>query len=178
MAEERRPLGRWQIVQATPEEVRVAKRLWKKKALFLADECLSMGPELCLYLRNCGWNIKHVNEVGLVGRPDEDVLAFAWREKRIILTHNGKHFLDLRRHPPSRHPGVVAVPGANGEIDAYASAINQVLGYIGPFAGVWNNTFVNIEKGGIWNVTLVDFTGARKRYRLRFPENRPPEDGI
>jgi len=44
-------------------------------------------------------------EVGLAGHDDTDHLPYAYREGRVLLTHD-KEFLDNQKHPPYRSPGI------------------------------------------------------------------------
>ena len=81
---------------------------FKKKARFLVDECL--GPEVAEVLRSNKWNAVFVGEVGLVHHPDENVLAVAWRDNRILLTHD-RDFLDDRRFPCHRTTSPEVLPG-------------------------------------------------------------------
>ncbi len=99
----------------TTDEQREIKREYKGKARFLVDE--SMGTNIAKYLSEQGYNTKYVGDEGLEARSDEDVFAFAWKEKRIIVTHD-PDFLDDRRFPPHRNPGTVLVrPGSSGRDD-------------------------------------------------------------
>ena len=82
-----------------------------KQTKFFVDE--SLGPEVTAFLREKKLNVKDVFEEGLVGRPDEDVMAFAWRTQRILLTHD-RDFLDDHRFPEHRNPGVIVLPGGDG----------------------------------------------------------------
>jgi hypothetical protein len=41
------------------------------------------------------------------GIPDSYVLSFAAGKRRILLTHNRRHFLQLHRHRTEDHAGVV-----------------------------------------------------------------------
>jgi len=41
--------------------------------------------------------------------PDSEVLAFAAAERRILLSHNRRHFLNLHRHKTADHAGGVMV---------------------------------------------------------------------
>jgi uncharacterized protein with PIN domain len=59
------------------------ERDFKRKARFLIDE--SLGVEAARAIRGWGWNVVYVGEVGLGGKSDEDVFAFAWSDDRIIL---------------------------------------------------------------------------------------------
>src|SRR5262249_3236699 len=106
---------RWrELPTASREEQHGLKHLFTKRARFLVDESLGVGVYEVLV--RLGWNAKWAGEVGLLGRSDEEVLAYAWREDRIVLTHD-TDFLDQRRFPSHRHPGVIVLPGAEGDED-------------------------------------------------------------
>jgi Domain of unknown function (DUF5615) len=62
--------------------------IWRmaKQTKFFVDE--SLGPEVTAFLREKKLNVKDVFEEGLVGRPGEEVMAFAWRTQRILLTRS------------------------------------------------------------------------------------------
>ena len=66
----------------------------------LTDETVSNST--IQFLRNLGNDVLDVREVGLGGKPDEDVAAFAQAEQRIIVTHD-KDFGDLLRRPSMSH---------------------------------------------------------------------------
>ena len=80
-------------------------RTFSKEARSLVDE--NTGPTIAAALRSLGWNARAANEVGLNGRSDEDLFAYAWRDDRIIVTQD-HDFMDDRRFPPHRNPGVSA----------------------------------------------------------------------
>jgi uncharacterized protein DUF5615 len=75
----------WKRVELPPDkEMAEFVRDQRGKARFLVDE--SLGPAVAGVLRGAGWNAKFVAEVKLAGHSDEDVLAFAHRDDRILLT--------------------------------------------------------------------------------------------
>jgi predicted nuclease of predicted toxin-antitoxin system len=79
---------------------------------FLIDENLS--PQLARHLRLAhGYDAVHVNEIGLQGAPDHDVLARALAERRIVITSNGDDFRRLGRQAPN-HPGLAIILEATG----------------------------------------------------------------
>jgi predicted nuclease of predicted toxin-antitoxin system len=79
---------------------------------FLIDENLS--PQLARHLRLVhGHDAVHVNEIGLQGVRDEDVLARALAERRIVITSNGEDFRRLGRRAPN-HPGLAIILEATG----------------------------------------------------------------
>ena len=87
----------------------------QSRVRFLVDE--SLGVQAVHALEANGWNAKFVNDLGLMGKDDTMVFSAAWKQKRVILTHD-RDFLDNRKVPPHRNPGVVVfVVGASGEDD-------------------------------------------------------------
>ena len=58
-------------------------------------------------LRALGHNILTVQEAGKTGLPDEDVLNFAIRENRAVLTLNRRDFFQLHNLNPD-HTGIIA----------------------------------------------------------------------
>src|SRR5271169_120904 len=101
-----RPLDR-----PSDSEIRDFERRFRKKARFLVDE--SLGVEAARAVEAEGYNCVFAGDVGLTRRDDTDVFAYAWRENRILLTHD-HDFLDRRRFPDHRNPGVIVLPGAAG----------------------------------------------------------------
>jgi predicted nuclease of predicted toxin-antitoxin system len=80
-----------------------------KKVRILVDE--SLGKAVADYLSESGYNAVYAGDVGLAGKSDEDLAAYAWRERRMLWTHD-RDFLDDRIVPQHRNPGIVVLPGA------------------------------------------------------------------
>ena len=59
-------------------------------------------------LRLMGHDVLTIQETGGAGQAitDEDVLAFAVRDARAVMTLNRKHFIDLHRRRPD-HAGII-----------------------------------------------------------------------
>ena len=79
------------------------------------------------YLRHLGHDVLTIQEVGQADRavPDEAVLAFSTKEKRILLTFNRKHFIKLHREKPD-HAGIV-VCTFDPDFEALAERIDQIV---------------------------------------------------
>jgi predicted nuclease of predicted toxin-antitoxin system len=74
---------------------------------FLIDEKLS--PQLARHLRySLGFDAIHVNEIGLNGMSDTEVLTRAIAERRIVVTSNGEDFRRLGRRRQG-HPGLAVL---------------------------------------------------------------------
>jgi predicted nuclease of predicted toxin-antitoxin system len=73
---------------------------------FLIDENLS--PLLARHLRTAhGFDAVHVQELGLRGASDADILAHGIADDRIIVTSNAEDFRRLAAQTPG-HPGAWA----------------------------------------------------------------------
>lgn len=71
---------------------------------FLADE--NIAPRVVKSLRQEKFNVLSVYEEKLSGASDEELLKFAQKEKRIIITHD-KDFGNLIHQPFQTHGGVI-----------------------------------------------------------------------
>jgi predicted nuclease of predicted toxin-antitoxin system len=145
-------------------------REFESKARFLVDE--SVGIEAAMLIRDQGWDVLYVNEVCILGRSDEDVLASAWREQRILLTHN-LDFLDDSRFPFQRNPGLVVLPGATGSRRGLVGAINNVLELIGPYSNAYRGYKIRIAKDGVWTIRNFNAEkGTLQEIRVKFGKTK------
>jgi hypothetical protein len=136
------------------------------RSKFLADE--NIDVRVVAYLRKRKFNVKTVAESNLKHRDDADVLAFAWREDRILLTHD-EGFLDEQRYPPNRNPGVIVLPGGSGQVWLLEIALKLILHVVGDTRDMWRETSVHIRNDFVVVVRLRDFeSGARTTSRLKF----------
>jgi predicted nuclease of predicted toxin-antitoxin system len=165
----------WQpIPDADAAFVAVLRRA--KRSRFLIDE--SLGSGTVEWFQYHGLNAIDVWRVGLNGRDDQAVFAFAWKHRRILLTHD-EDFWDDRRFPEHRNPGVVILPGANGnEIDMLRGLWwMTLLMRRGPEQ--WLKQKVRITRDGEVNTRFREWkTGAMVTHRYRFNRRRPMEEFV
>jgi len=162
-----------QIPKSSKSERTAFLRESKKKARFLLDQNVDIA--VIDLLRRSGWNVQHVRDIGLDGQPDENILAHAQREDRILLTHD-PDFLDDRAFPPHRNPGIIVLPGAQGDRRAILQALIDALPVVGGFREVWRAAKIVIAEDGTWSATTFDHDlGRYVKTRFRFPKNRGPE---
>ena len=147
------------------ESRRALDRKFGGKIRFLVDE--SLDPSLVLALEKLGWKAESVVDVGLSGRSDEEVLAHAWRKSHILLTSD-KDFLDDRRFPPHRNPGVIILPNAPIDSDSFTTALREALYTIGPLGKSYKGCKIVISSEGVIGITSRNIdTGAMERTRFR-----------
>ena len=75
-------------------------------ARFYANENIALP--VVLELRQLGHDVLTSLEAGTANAsvPDDEVLAFATAEHRILLSHNRRHFLQLHRNRAADHAGI------------------------------------------------------------------------
>jgi len=80
-----------------------------------------------LELRKLGHDVLTTQDTGLAGMamPDEDVLDFAMRGGRAVLTMNRKHFIRLHNQSPS-HAGII-VCSYHPDFLLLAQKINEAI---------------------------------------------------
>ncbi len=147
-------------------EVAMFRKGFRRKARFLVDE--SVGVDVARLLQRSGWNARFVGDVKLLGREDEDILAFAMRDDRVLLTHD-RDFLDWQRFPEHRNPGVVLLPGSQGDVVALVEALRWTMSIVGEFREIWRKSVVQITGAGEFIVRGREMeTGAvtTRRYRM------------
>ena len=138
---------------------------FRRKTRFLVDE--DVGIEIAQFLRQRHYNAIFVGDVGLAGRDDTEVYGYAWREKRVLLTHD-HDFLDDKKFPEHRNPGVVVLPGGGGDQQALAEGLVIALRVFGTTAALWRKTKSTISASGEMTIHTRNFaTGKIETSRFR-----------
>lgn len=84
--------------------------------------------EVVIKLRELGHDVLTSLEAGRAnqGIPDEEVLAFAIQERRVLLTFNRLHFQRLHRQTAGHHAGII-VCRMDDDTSALAHRIHEAL---------------------------------------------------
>lgn len=114
----------------------------------------------------------------LINRPDDEVLAEARRQDRVLLTHDAD-FLNEALHPPETNPGVVVMPGGRGDVAKYLPNIGAILKLMKPYRALWRQTYIHIQESGMIVVKGVNSTTGEpiSPWYLRF-ENGVPHQWV
>lgn len=91
-------------------------------------------------LRRLGHDVLTIQETGRAGQavPDEEVLAFAQAEGRVLVTLNRKHFIRLHRLRPD-HTGIIVCtydPDFGGQAHRIHEALEAKSGMAGQLVRV------------------------------------------
>lgn len=114
------------------------------------------------FLREKKLNVKDVYEEGLEGRPDEDVMAFAWDTQRVLLTHD-RDFLDDRKFPANRNPGVIVLLGGSGDQNALGHGVHRVLSVFKKNPEAWRHQKIVVTTD---EVQIRSPGGVTRRFRI------------
>lgn len=141
--------ARWKKIPVlSKEEARVTDRVLRKRARFLVDHNIGKLAEI---LRELGWNALSADDLELSSHADEDIFARGWREKRILITSDGD-YLDDRKFPFHRCPGVVVIPNPTTGMNGFAYAISDILSVVGRYARAFDSEKVVLRQDGTWLV--------------------------
>lgn len=68
----------------------------------------NIPPVVCEFVREKkpSWEVRHVNEVGLRGAPDDKIFQWAQIGGWVVITYD-EDFADARMYPAGSHEGVV-----------------------------------------------------------------------
>lgn len=141
----------WRLLtgpRSKKEERELDKRT-AKRTRFLVDEALGVG--VARWLQVVGYNTQYGPDYGLGGKADQCVFAYAWREERLLLTHD-KDYLNDKEFPFHRNPGVIVLPGENGEEQPLFLALRTMLNIFGRHGGIFPNAKIVIDSSNVWNV--------------------------
>lgn len=108
-------------------------------------------------------------------RGDDEVLAYAWEQDRVLLTHD-EDFLSEQLHPWETNPGIVVMPGGSGDVNRYLPIIGSMLNLMKPYRTLWLYTYTHIQKSG--NIVIRGVNATTKvefpSWTLRFDESGRP----
>lgn len=91
---------------------------------FLIDECLRQ--RLAVALNDLGHDTVHVTEIDLAGRPDTEIMSFAHREHRVVVSAD-TDFGELLATTHATAPSVVLFRGQSHDVDNLTQLIAGLL---------------------------------------------------
>jgi hypothetical protein len=96
----------WRKIPPPSKDDEAVLRMSKRMKLY-ADE--DIEDDVVEFFRDQGVNVKGARELGHRGKPDSFHAALAFRERRFLVTRNGKHYWDDRAVPMNRTHGIIIV---------------------------------------------------------------------
>ena len=91
---------------------------------FLADECVYHITVKAL--RNWGHDVFTVQEAGLAGHENGDILEYAVGTGRILIT-NDMHFSNIIIYPPTQHLGIIVLKIRPRFLDSVHMVLSRFL---------------------------------------------------
>lgn len=86
-------------------------------------------PQECtawLQSQRPGWTVKHVNTIGLMGRPDADIFRWAQANGAVIASYD-EDFADARMFPLGAHRGIIRLRVWPTTLEATIAGLQRVL---------------------------------------------------
>jgi len=90
----------------------------------LADE--NIPPAVVGFLRERGFDVREVSGGEVAGASDDEIMALACKEQRVLLTFD-KHFANILMYPPSSHHGIIRIRIHPPLIEDIIHAFDQLL---------------------------------------------------
>ena len=91
---------------------------------FLTDE--NVDVRVVNGIKKANYNIKDIKKEGMLGFKDKDILAFAIKEKRILLTHD-KDFKNNPSFKNIKHEGIILLRFKNQSPDNVLKRLLSIL---------------------------------------------------
>jgi hypothetical protein len=147
-----------------PGEEELVRRATKAK--LYADE--DVEDEVVQWLRGNGVNIKSAREMsGHRGKPDSWHAAYAFKNKRFLVTKNTKDFFVDTELPWHQLHGLICLEGDMGDVGRYAVALSHVVDWLVPYGGLYEKTKWIVSATGAM-VKLRTWDGRLDTTRYRF----------
>jgi len=89
-----------------------------------------------------GWEISHVNELGLQGRADEFLYLWAQENRAIIVTYD-EDFADSRFYPLGLHHGIIRLRVWPTTTEQTQNALQRLLAALSP--SDWSDSLIIID---------------------------------
>jgi predicted nuclease of predicted toxin-antitoxin system len=155
-----------QYTEITREQIADFERAFRKKARFLVDE--DVGRAVADVLNDRGYNSVYAPDVGLGHKDDEQLAAYAWREDRIVLTHD-KRFVTDRKVPDHRNPGVVNLPDGSAGQEGLEQALSRLILILAPYRKAHRCVTIEITHDEVWNIEGFNKSmGSHFKRRIKF----------
>jgi uncharacterized protein with PIN domain len=158
----------WKALSETPPKELAEFTSYRRRAKrtrFLVDE--NLGPGVADLLRSWRYRATYAEEVGLNHKDDKDLAAWAWRNDHVLLTHD-PDFLNDRRVPENRNPGIIVLPGASGHEDSLDEALYWTCVLFGKDPERYKGMKAHFTQGNCCKIKERDITtGAVQERSLR-----------
>jgi predicted nuclease of predicted toxin-antitoxin system len=166
----------WQNIPTNEAELKSFDKYFHKEAKFYADE--DIETVIIELLRDLGFKVQTAAEVGLVGRDDTNHIAYAFRNDRILLTRD-KDYLNDRKHPNHRNPGVVVLDIEPMTREGLTNVLFLLKTFVRPYREIWRQSKILISRDSYITVWEKDHkTGKQQKTRYRLGPHREAQEWV
>jgi predicted nuclease of predicted toxin-antitoxin system len=144
----------WKKIPDPSKDDETVLRLSKRMKLY-ADE--DIEDDVVEVFRDEGVNITAARELGHRGKPDSFHAGLAFREKRFLVTRNGKHYWDDRAVPLNRTHGIIIIDADPRDTMAYGATLSQIAALV-PYADMFEGSKLKFSATDLV-VKIIDYKG-------------------
>lgn len=152
----------WQKLTPPSKDDDTVLRQSKRMKLY-ADEDIEEG--VVEFFRGQGVNIKGARELGHRGKPDSFHAGFAFKQKRFLVTRNGKDFWDDRAVPMNRTHGIIIIDADPRNTMAYWATLSHIVSMV-PYADMFLGAKMKFSPSDLV-VKGIDYKGRLTRIYFR-----------
>ena len=109
----------------------------------LLDQNVPLAVAAWLRNERPEWTVRHVNEIGLQGKPDEHLYRWGQENSAIIITFD-EDFGDARMYPLGRHEGIIRLRIWPTTAEQTEKALSRLLGSVP--ASEWRKSLIIIDE--------------------------------
>lgn len=156
----------WQDLNVPENELKAFDREFKREAKFYTDDNIELF--IVEILRDLGLKVITAAEAGLSGRDDAEHRDLA-RKKNLVLLTKDQDFLDDRKHPPDRCPGIIVFNTGSWTRETLTDALFMVKAVFRPYRDIWKGTKTLLSQDHTMAMWMWEHDAGRRtktRYRL------------
>lgn len=101
----------------------------QRRLKILLDQNVPLEVAAWLRKQKPGWQVQHVSEVGLEGRPDPDVFSWAQANESVLVTFDAD-FGDIRNFARGPHHGIIRLRVRPTTVEQTQSALVRLMDQI------------------------------------------------
>ncbi|SRR6266498_420305 len=151
----------WRKIPPPSKDDETVLRMSKRMKLYADGD---IEDDVVEFFREQGVNIRGARELGHRGKPDSFHAALAFREKRFLVTRNGKHYWDDRAVPMNRTHGIIIIDADPGDTAAYGTALGNIAALV-PYADMFLGAKMKFSASDLV-VKMIDYKGAYPRLTI------------
>jgi predicted nuclease of predicted toxin-antitoxin system len=153
----------WRVIPPVTKE-EYSSFIREKKLKLYADEDIEEWVVELLRMR--GVNIQSARELGHRGKPDDFQAECARKNRRVILTKNGKDFLGDGKLPFNKTYGVIAIDCDTNKENEYITVLARIVDIFVTFGDTWQGQKIRVTPSEVTTRSVDGGHIVTKRFKV------------